>query len=311
MGPYTALNLKESKKNALKDFSSVAPQLGVTHFMCFNQNERGSKLRVMRIPQGPTLTFNVLNYSLMRDVVNMQKKPHSPGVELKHAPLLVLNNFSGKEEDKQLMTAMFQHMLPSIDVKTVKLAHARRVILLHLDPKSGEIQFRHYVVKASPVGLTKSVKRIIKGKMPDLSKRQDIADYVMNPGQMSDSELEDTGENRVILSQELPGRGNKAKQKSAVRLKELGPRMTLKLLKIEQEMCGGQVLYHALKSRTEEEVEAMKAEKERKKSLKMQRKKQQEANIKAKKRKRGEEDSEDSVEEPETKVQSESDDDSH
>lgn len=42
---------------------------------------------------------------------------------------------------------------------------------------------------------------------------QDIADYVLNPGQMSDSEMEDTPENRVVLSQKLPGRGNRTAQK--------------------------------------------------------------------------------------------------
>jgi len=193
------------------------------------------------------------------------------------------------------MTAMFQHMLPSIDVKTVKLAKSRRVLLLNLDPKTKEISLRHYVVNASPVGLTKSIKRIIKGKMPDLSHREDIADYVNNPGVMSDSEIEDTPENRVVLSQNLPGRGNKSSQKSAIRLKEVGPRLTLKLLKIEQEMCGGQVLYHALQARTPEQIAAMKAEKERKKNLKRERKREQEANIKKKERmkKRKRDDSED------------------
>ena len=34
--PYTALKLKESKKNTIKDFISVAGQFGVTHMLCFS-----------------------------------------------------------------------------------------------------------------------------------------------------------------------------------------------------------------------------------------------------------------------------------
>lgn len=40
-------------------------------------------MRVARVPRGPTLTFRVLNYSLMKDVFLSQKKPHSPGVEFR------------------------------------------------------------------------------------------------------------------------------------------------------------------------------------------------------------------------------------
>lgn len=314
MSPYTAESLKESKKNTLKDFASVAPSLGVTHFMCFNQSDRGVTCRMIRIPQGPTLTFRVEGYSLMRDVVQSQKRPHSPGVEFQNSPLLVLNNFSGKEEEKQLMSAMFIHMFPSIDVKNIKLAACRRVVLIHLDPETNLISFRHYVVTASPVGLTKSIKKIIKGKVPDLGNRKDIADYVMDPGQLSDSEVEDTPDTRVTLAQSLPGKGNVAKEKSAIRLKELGPRMTLSLIKIEQEMSGGQVLYHAHKSRTPEEIEALRARKAKEKKLKLQRKKAQEESVKKKKaqlnaakRAKGIEVSDDDVEEPTAAVQNDED----
>jgi len=155
--------------------------------------------------------------------------------------------------------------------------------LIHLDPETKLISFRHYVVNASPVGLTKSIKRIIKGKVPDLGKREDISDYVMDPGAMSDSEMEDTPDSRVTLAQSLPGRGNVAKEKSAIRLKELGPRLTLSLIKIEQEMSGGQVLYHAHKSRTPEEIEELRTKKAKEKKLKLARKKTQEDNVKKKK----------------------------
>jgi ribosome biogenesis protein SSF1/2 len=183
-----------------------------------------------------------------------------------------------------------------------------------MDPETKFISLRHYVVDASPVGLTKSIKKIIKGKVPDLGGRTDIADYVMDPGQLSDSEVEDTPDTRVTLAQTLPGRGNLAKEKSALRLKELGPRLTLSLIKIEQEMSGGQVLYHAYKSRTPEEIEALRTRKAKEKKLKMQRKKTQEDNVKKKKaevkaakRAAGVEVSDDEVEEPKSGVTNDED----
>jgi ribosome biogenesis protein SSF1/2 len=188
------------------------------------------------------------------------------------------------------------------------------VVLIHLDPETNLISLRHFVVDASPVGLTKSIKKIIKGKVPDLGNRVDIADYVMDPGQLSDSEVEDTPETRVTLAQSLPGRGNVAKEKSALRLKELGPRLTLSLIKIEQEMSGGQVLYHALKSKTPEEIEELRARKVKEKKLKLQRKKIQEDNVKHKKaevkaakKAAGVEVSDDEVEEPKSGITNDED----
>lgn len=293
MAPNTALKLKETKNNVLKDFVSVAPALKVTHLLAFSQSATGTHLRILRLPQGPTLTFQVLNYSLVKDVVKNQKKPHSPGNEFLHSPLVVLNGFGGKDEDKAIMSAMLTNMFPAIDVQNIKLSECRRVLLMNMDPKTREIELRHYVVNASPVGLTKSVKKIIKGETPNLHGVKDIADWIENPGNLSDSEVEDTPETRITLSQNFAGRGNKATHKSAIRLKELGPRLTLKLLKIESEINGGRVLYHALKTKTKEEEEALKKRKKERERAKAQRKKQQQINVENKLKRQREEDSDD------------------
>lgn len=46
----------------------------------------------------------------------------------------------------------------------------------------------------------------------------------------------------VSLTSDL-GRVNRASSKSAVKLQEIGPRMTLELIKIEEGLCSGQVLF--------------------------------------------------------------------
>lgn len=40
------------------------------------------------------------------------------------------------------------------------------------------IDMRHYAVVVAPVGLNRSVKKVIMGKVPNLSKCEDIADFV-------------------------------------------------------------------------------------------------------------------------------------
>jgi ribosome biogenesis protein SSF1/2 len=72
---------------------------------------------------------------------------------------------------------------------------------------------RHYVINASPVGLTRSIKKIVKAKIPDLHKYADISEFVLGANDLSDSEVEDTPESRVTLPQDFSGRGNKKSQK--------------------------------------------------------------------------------------------------
>lgn len=41
------------------------------------------------------------------------------------------------------------------------------------------------------------------------------------------------------------GRVNRASNKSAVKLQEIGPRMTLQLVKVEEGLCSGSVIFNA------------------------------------------------------------------
>jgi ribosome biogenesis protein SSF1/2 len=73
-------------------------------------------------------------------------------------------------------------------------------------------------------------------------------------------------------------RGNIDDNKSAIRLHELGPRLTIELYKIESDLLTGEVLYHKSVVKTQEELLAIKKKRADKRVLKEQRKKVQEAN---------------------------------
>lgn len=70
----------------------------------------------------------------------------------------------------------------------------------------------------------------MQAKVPNLSKCQDISEFLTKPT-MSESEAEDDENSHVTLSQKLSSRGNHANSKSAIRLSELGPRITLQVKK--------------------------------------------------------------------------------
>lgn len=184
------------------------------------------------------------------------------------------------------MKVTFQHMFRTINVNTVKLGDCRRVVLYHYLPESGQVEMRHYAVRASPVGISRNVKKIIQSKIPDLGNLEDISEFVEGNaggfgGSVSDSEAEEEG-SRVTLPERYVGRGNAKSQLSAMKLIELGPRLTMELFKVEQGVNEGDILYHKFVHKTPEEAAAIKARVERERALKEQRRRVQEENVKRK-----------------------------
>lgn len=54
----------------------------------------------------------------------------------------------------------------------------RRCVLLSYNPDTKLVDFRHYSIKVIPVGVSKGVKKFIQGKVPNLSKCNDISDFL-------------------------------------------------------------------------------------------------------------------------------------
>lgn len=269
MEPNTASRLQERKRNKLKDFVTAAGPMGVSHIMLLSQGGSDTKLRMGRMPQGPTLYFDVRSFSLMHKVVALQKKPRTTGSDYLAAPLLVLNNMPVETAHGKLLCSMLQNMFPTINTAKVKLADIRRVVLFHYDREQDTVEFRHYAITIKAVGVSKSVKRIIRSEIRDLSKFADAADFVLKTeANLSDSEMEP--DSIVTIHEEAerqrpsaagppqPHGAKKTEQKS-VNLVELGPRMSLCLTKATDGLDNGRVLYHVSPTQTEGELEAGKA----------------------------------------------------
>ena len=313
MEPNTASRLKEREKNHLRDFLTMAGPLGVTHMLIFNQTAAGINMRILRAPRGPTVTFRVNKFALTGDIMHSARRPTTPGSEFLTPPMLVLNNFGGAERHVRLLVTVFQNLFPPLHVHTMRLSHARRIVLLSYNAETRTIDWRHYVISVRPVGVSRSVRRIIEGTtrpssasagsvtgkgadgsrrgraMVNLANANDIAEYIVRgagAGEDTDtseaeSEAEDMADpqNAVELSQDYVGRGNAANTQRAVRLREIGPRMELRLVKVEEGLNGSEVLYHDYVERTPQENAAQAREAERKRQLVAARRAQQERNV--------------------------------
>lgn len=288
MEPFTASSLKVRKKNSVKDFVSVAGLLHVSHLCAFTCTERSQYLKLCRLPRGPTLTFRIHNYSLAGDVVSLQRKQLVFRKQFQHAPLVVLNGLSGEGQHLKLMSSMFQNLFPTINLTKVNLSTIRRCLLLNYDPETRTIDFRHYAIKVVPAGVSKGVKKLLQNKIPNLSKFSDISEFMTKSGMLSDSEAEDDPKSHVTLPQKLASRGSQIAEKSAIRVMELGPRMTLQLIKVEDGLMDGEVLFHDVYKKTDEEKEAIRKKREARKKLKEKRKREQEMNKKRKEKEKEE-----------------------
>lgn len=288
-------------------------------------------MRLAVTPRGPTLHFQVENYSLCKDVERSLKRPRSGGQDHKTPPLLVMNNFNSPNatEDSKvpkrletLTTTIFQSLFPPINPQAQPLSSIRRVMLLNREPSESEdgsyiLSLRHYAIATKKTGVSKRIRRLDpkeirnrdkkKTAVPNLGKLDDAADYLLDPSaagytSASETELDTDAEvevaestTRKILNKREAQRqraGDKAEKKAAttpgvekraVKLVELGPRMKLRLMKVEEGVCEGKIMWHDFITKSAQEVKSLDKSWETRRKAKEQRKKQQKENIEKKK----------------------------
>ncbi|XP_052857789.1 protein Peter pan isoform X2 [Drosophila gunungcola] len=178
MEPFTASNLREKRMNRIKDFVSLSSFFHVSHMGIFNKASTQLSFKVVRLPRGPSLTFKVHQFTLSRDVISLSKKQMIDNDHFKHAPLVIMNNFSGDGKHLKLMATTFQNMFPSINLAQVNIGTIRRCVLFSYNPETKLVEMRHYSVQVVPVGLKRAVQKIVKGTVPNLGKCNEVVDFV-------------------------------------------------------------------------------------------------------------------------------------
>jgi ribosome biogenesis protein SSF1/2 len=242
--------------------------------------------------------------------------PENPDSEIKRPPV--------PRHLESLVTTIFQSLFPPVAPQTMPLSSVKRVLLLNREPPSDPesspytITLRHYAITTKSRGLPKVIKRINnaekvhkrerKGKgLPNLGQLEDVADYILDPetgNYTSASESEaDTDAEVEILAQQTrklhykdklekkrarseteTGESSNGVEKRAIKLTELGPRLKLRLVKVEEGMGEGKVMWHEYFEKSKEEQEEMEGRWETRRKEKEERKKIQKANIEKKKK---------------------------
>ncbi|KAH9998142.1 Brix domain-containing protein [Russula compacta] len=280
----------------------MAPALHVTHLLAFTLTDVAPSMRIVRLSNGPTLSFRVERYSLVKDIVaSSRHAKHLSAIESLTAPL---------------------SLFPPLAPHKLALSSARRVILVAYNPDRGTVDWRHFRIIVKPYGVSRRLRRVLQGAagtaaaersgsgsgaVLDLGNERDVADYVLRArGARSGSASVDGGggggyetatsevssvaeedgeaENVVSLADDYVGRNNRKGEKRAVRLDEIGPRMELRLVKITDGVPGkeGQVIYHEFVKKTKAEIAAQRASHSAKEKLRKERREEQERNVRRK-----------------------------
>ena len=192
------------------------------------------------------------------------------------------------------------------------------------DDGSYILNLRHYAITTKRTGLSRGIRRLNmaekmlhdrrnKRALPNLGKLEDVADYLLDPSAAaggftsgSESEVETDAEvevlesntKKVLNKQQMaasrranpdkdPKRQGPGVEKRAVKLVELGPRMKLRMTKVEESVCGGKIMWHEYMSKTKEEVKAMEKVWESRRKVRDERKRVQKENVERKKSERG------------------------
>jgi len=255
MAPNCAKRLKETKLNRLEDFMAVASHFHVSHVLQFSATKSFNYMRLIKLPVGPTLTFKINSFSTARDVkASQRKQPVLDHHSFEMAPIQIINGFSsqsqqGSDSARQLSAEMLRGLLPPVDVPNFNQANVRRAALFNYDKEEDTVLFRHYAVTKKGVGLQRGVAKLMRThRMLKLGSRDDIADFVLSGGQgATETEMEDKPEEAPSMT------GGKI----GVHLSEIGPRITLQLVKAEEGINAGMVMYNRYsdKAPTKRELE--------------------------------------------------------
>jgi len=143
-----------------------------------------------------------------------------------------------------------------------------------------------------------------KGGIPNLGKLEDIADYMIGgegDGYVTDatsgSEVDTDAEVEVVerrarkiltkrqkdrLSEDKKAKGRSGVEKRAVKLVELGPRMKLRMTKVEEGVCSGKIMWHEYIEKSATELKDLDKKWEHRRQVKEARKKIQKENVEKK-----------------------------
>lgn len=216
LSPHTAIKLKELNKNKLKDFIVMCSPLNVTHLFTFTQstnNDNDIYLKLGKLHNGPTVTFKVNEYSLVKDINKFKNKSISTqGLLFQEPPLLVINGFKNDIPQEKIIISLFQNIYPPINPMQKKIEDIKRVLLINKQ-EDGSVEIRHYLIVIKDLINKKDIKaknidKLLRLKddkrrtIPSLKKKKDISSLVLEDLGYMTSDNESEIEDEQIIKEE-------------------------------------------------------------------------------------------------------------
>mmetsp|Transcript_3450 Transcript_3450/g.5082 ORF Transcript_3450/g.5082 Transcript_3450/m.5082 type:complete len:420 (-) Transcript_3450:12-1271(-) len=261
MLPYTAENARITKHMKFRDLIKLSQQIYLSHFMAITLGPMGPLLTMMRVPHGPTIQFRIQSYSLIEDVSSFLKSISKPVVRVRPHKHTGASKHQGDKDDHELHQ---YHNKPPM------------VVLNHFNNVEGHMKL---------VGLT------FQHMFPSI----DVSDFDAEDRRVvlfeydEDRDLVEFRHYAVKVNEEKEEEKNKDENITAsTSLVEIGPRMSLSLIKIEKELRGGEVLYHRYVEKTSAEKKMLEKRAKDQAKQRFKRRREQEANVEAKQQEREE-----------------------
>ena len=329
MQPYTAIHFQEDARNrklTLQQYAThLALPLGMTHLLQISQSPNGNNscsLKIARLPAGPVLHFKIRQFSLNRHIRSKQKRPiaWTPALS-SNSPVVVTHQFLDTTTQQQqqqqphlkLLQVTFQNMFPTLNVSQVQLQHCKRVVLFQRELVSSaetdtdsskekeevRVTMRHYAITTRATGIAAPLRRLARGKIPNLTHVRDIAEYMEQQHATKssysddDDEEEDDGAGSTVVTSAsgtttTSSTSSTSQQQRALKLVELGPRLDLSLMGVttglDTTTTDHPWLWHATK--TPEELARLSRARQQRSAAVAARRSQQEANVAAKQAKK-------------------------
>ena len=298
---------------------ALTPRGPTLHFRIQQYSLAKDVRNAQRHPQGGAKDFLTAPLLVLNNFTSPALGDNSQGVIPKQLESLTTTVF------QSLFPPISPQATPLSSVRRVLLVDRKMPKSgTHVDDGSYTLNLRHYVIKTKRTGLSRSVRRLDtagkhikqpgkhKRAIPCLGKFNDVAEYLLDPSaavsdttSASESEIGTDAEvevlqreaKKVLNKQQMAakkakdGRGSQSDkpgaEKRAVKLVELGPRMELRMTKVEEGLCGGKVMWHEYINKTPEETTRMEKVWDTRRRAKEERRQLQKENIAKKRRGKG------------------------
>ena len=266
--PNTSLHLKESSQSTLKDIMATSHQVEASHLVMVSLTSTAPYLKLIKTPHGPTITYRIEQFTLAQDVGKAQAKKTLLQPDYKAPPLLVTVGIT-----HQWTELVLKSLFPGLEVEKVKLSRCHRVVLAY--EQDGILHIRHYFVRRRLAHLSRSLKKLTRKELPNLNSYNDVGEWMLQnmPGSDSEAEYAEAPEHHTQVS---------------IRVVEIGPRLDLRLYKVQDGVCTGAVTFHSYIQKTKKEARLLGRNLREQDELKVERRKRQREAIEGKISKLGE-----------------------